>query len=399
MKVDTSTPVLLIGGQENALAVARNLGRRGISVRVSGGPACWGMRSRYCCQSFPIPDGQDPGGFWQRLLLSTQRRDLDGHILFALSDDAIEFLVDHHPKLQERYILDDSVPDLQHAMLDKKRTLELARSVGVPTPRFWPIDKAEDVEKIRDNVMFPVMVKPIHSFRFAAVFEKKLFIIESSFAEVVEKVHLARQHGLDVMVVEMIPGADDLLNSYYTYIDSSGRHLFHYTKRILRRYPVNRGGACYHITEWLPETVELGRRFFDAIGWRGMANIEFKRDLRDGKLKVIEVNPRFTAAHRLIVQSGAPIDLMIYCALTGQDGPHFDTYKQHLRFWYPMRDFLTFCELNKSGKLTFIDWVRSVLCHRQVLPLFSVWDPMPSLTAAVWYARAVLRRLGQMTRR
>ena len=41
---------------------------------------------------------------------------------------------------------------------------------------------------------------------------------------------------------------------------------------------VNRGGGCYHETKWLPETAELGRRFFTGIGFRGMGNIEFKRD-------------------------------------------------------------------------------------------------------------------------
>lgn len=385
MNINTSTPVLILGGQENSLAVARHLGSHGITVRVSGGPTCWAAHSRYCRESFPIPRGQDAGSFWRSLLLSPERSDLDGHMLFVCNDEALVFVAEHRQALEERYVLDHFAPGLTLAMLDKKRTLELARSVGVPTPNFWTIEREEDLAKIRGEVTFPVMVKPIHSHKFQRVFGRKLFIIEERFEELAEKVRLARKNDLEVMVVEMIPGADNLLSSYYTYIDGGGTHLFHFTKLILRRYPVNRGGACYHITEWLPETAELGRKFFDGIGMRGMANVEFKRDLRDGKLKVIEVNPRFTAAHELVIQSRAPIDLMIYCALTGQKGPRFDTYKQMLRFWYPLRDFLAYRELSKRGQLSFLGWLRSVLFHRQVLPLFNIWDPMPSLASGKWW--------------
>lgn len=393
MKIDTSTPVILLGGRGNTLSIARNLGRLGVSIRVSGATGCIGMNSRYCCESFPVGSDQSTHEFWRDLLLSS-RRDLDGHIVFALCDDSVEFLLDHHEALRERYILDDFVPQLRRDMLDKKRTLELAEQAGIPVPRSWMADDLEDLEKIRDELRFPAMVKPIHSHLFAPIMGCKLFIIEDSFDEVVEKVKLARQHDLQVMVVEMIPGPDDLLCSYFTYIDASGHSLFHYTKRVLRRFPVNRGGACYHITEWIPETAELGRRFFDAIGWRGMANIEFKRDVRDGKLKVIEVNPRFTAAHRLIVESGAPIDIMVYCSLTGQEVPTFESYMQDLRMWNPPRDFMAFRELNKRGKLSLSNWLHSVFFYKKILPVFSLSDPIPSFIEAKSTAGLAGRWLG-----
>src|SRR5205823_8370112 len=135
-------------------------------------------------------------------------------------------------------------------------------------------------------------------------FGHKLFIVENSFDELKEKVRLVHSLGLEIIVMEMIPGPDDLLSSYYTYISGDGRELFHFTKRILRRYPLNRGNACHHITEWLPETAKMGHEFFSAIGLRGLGNVEFKRDPRDGRLKLIEINARFTAAHQLLVSAG-----------------------------------------------------------------------------------------------
>lgn len=387
--LDTSTPVLLLGGRENSLAVARHLGGLGIPVRVSGMGGCWGMRSRYCRQSFPVPRGVSARDFWKELLLSPTAAPLHGHMIFACNDPALEFVADHHRDLKDHYLLDDALPELQHAMLDKMRTLELGRGAGVPVPNFWKIESAADIERMREEVVFPAMVKPIHSHQFGSVFGQKLFIIENSVDELIDKIHLAQQHNLKVMVVEMVPGPDELLTSYYTYIDGSGRHLFHFTKRVLRRYPVNRGGTCYHITEWLPETAELGRKFFQGIQFRGMGNIEFKRDLRDGQLKVIEVNPRFTAAHILVVNAGAPLDLIIYCHVTGQRPPEFDQYEQFRRMWYPLRDYRAFRQLSARGELNIAGWLRSVMHRRTDFPVWNWRDPMPAIADTIAKMRKI----------
>jgi predicted ATP-grasp superfamily ATP-dependent carboligase len=382
-KLDTSTPVLLLGGRENALAVARHLGRLGVAVRASGEAGCWAMRSRYCREAFPVPAGMPAATYWRDLLLGKATSRLRHHVVWACNDEAVEFLADHQADLQQHYLLDAAEPHLLRAMLDKSRTLEMARAVGVPTPAFWKIRSVADLDHVRDEVTFPVMVKPIHSHRFAKVFHQKLFIVESGFDELAEKIRLAHDNGIEVMVVEMIPGPDDLLSSYYTYMDSSGRCLFHFTKRVVRRYPVNRGGACYHLTEWVPATAELGRKFFGGIGYRGMGNIEFKHDERDGQLKVIEVNPRFTAAHVLAVNAGALLDLVIYAHVTGQEARSFESYQQSRRLWYPVKDFLAFRQLSSRGQLTFSAWLASVMHRHTDLPIWKLSDPLPSLFLAL----------------
>lgn len=387
---DTSTPVLVLGGKENSLSIARHLGRLGVIVRASGPANCWGMYSRYCREAFAIPRGTSAASFWSELLLASGRR-LDGHVILAGSDEALEFIADNHEELARRYILGDAVPALQKAFLDKKRTLELAQKAGIDTPAFWSVGATSELDEIADAIQFPVMVKPIHSHKFVRTFGVKLFVIESGLAELKEKITLAQDHGLEVMIVEMIPGPDRLLSSYYSYIDADGISLFQFTKRILRRFPTNRGGACYHVTEWCEETARLGQRLFARVGLRGFGNVEFKRDPRDGKLKIIEVNSRFTAAQELLLRSGAAVDAIVYCHVTGQPGPRFDRYRQQMRYWYPLRDFLAFLELRKRGEISFPQWLRSVVPYRHVLPLWNIRDPLPCFGAA-WAIGQVLLR-------
>ena len=389
MTLDVSTPLLLLGGKENALSVVRHLGQLGVTVRVSGPKSCWALHSRYCAEALPVPKGSKQQDYWETLLLGNDGR-LNGHMLWALSDDAIEFVNRHRERLGCRYLLDDADPGLQRDFLDKEKTLQLADAVGVDAPRRWAAENETQLAALRGEVSFPVMVKPLQSHSFTKVFGKKLFIVEQGLDELETQVRKAWAHGLAVFVVEMIPGPDSLLSSYYTYRTATGQRLFDFTKSVIRRWPVNRGNACYHKTGWLPETAAAGTKFFDGVGLRGLGNIEFKRDPRDGKLKVIEVNARFTAAQELVRRAGVPIDLIIYCHLTKQPLPAFKMASLEYRMWYPLRDFLGFVELWRRGELSARGWLRSVFSGRHISTLVSVSDPKPAIGACTALLSRVL---------
>lgn len=381
--IDASTPVMLLGGRENAVAFARNLGRLGVTIYASGKPGCRSMNSRFCKERFAVPEGVAAAEFWGELLLKKEANRLKGCIVFAFCDESLSFIETNQEELSRLYVLEEFVAEQRRVMLDKQATLVRAREVGVPTPAFWQITTDEDVYKIRDEVRFPVMVKPLNSYAFIHDFGAKLFIIEDDFEEVIEKTNLARSRGHDVMVVEMVPGPDTLLSSYYTYRTPSGERLYDYTKSVIRRWPLNRGGGTFHQSEWLPETAELGWKLFDGVDWQGIANVEFKKDPRDGKLKIIEVNARFTAAHKLVTAAGANIDEIIYCYLTGQNVPGFDPAKtRSMRMWYPIRDFMAYRELSGLNRLSFFGWLKSVFAQKFVISYFSLTDPGPSIAEA-----------------
>jgi D-aspartate ligase len=204
----------------------------------------------------------------------------------------------------------------------------------------------------------------------------------NSFDELLKAYLKVDQFGIVVMLVEKIPGPDDRYCSYYTYIDENGEALFDFTKRIIRRYPYNQGLACYHITDWNPEVRDLGLKYFNHVRLIGLANVEFKRDDRDGKLKLIECNARFTAANCLVAESGFDLALFVYNRLVGQTQPTLKgkRYKEGLRLWYPVEDFSSFKELRGRGELSFLEWLKSIM-HPQVLPYFRWYDPIPTIVS------------------
>jgi predicted ATP-grasp superfamily ATP-dependent carboligase len=195
-----------------------------------------------------------------------------------------------------------------------------------------------------------------------------------------------------MLLTEVIAGSDDRFCSFYTYIDEHGEPLLHFTKRKLRQYPIHFGSGCYHLTEWNAEVAELGLRFARAAGLRGLVNVEFKRDARDEELKLIECNPRFTAANVAVRASGIDLARLAYNRLLGLPPPPVGSFREHLGLWYPIADMRALRRYSRGGELTLKAWLRTLM-HRQVLPVFWWRDPMPSL--AIWGKRCVaaLRRI------
>ena len=73
------------------------------------------------------------------------------------------------------------------------------------------------------------------------------------------------------------------------------------------------------------------------MGLRGLGNVEFKRDERDGELKLIECNHRFTAATGLLRAAGLDLPLFVYNQLTERQLPPVERYRPGMTMWYPMR--------------------------------------------------------------
>ncbi len=385
-------PVIILGGGANALSVARNLGEMGVVVYALNEAAAFVHSSRWCRRlDAPVAPSGEEARVWAEYLLGPGSDAVAGAVLMACSDAGIEMIAAHRGALGEKYLLDESHPPAQLAMLNKLATYQAAVAAGVPTPRFWLADSPEELADVRDRLVYPLIVKPRLSHVFEGRTGKKL-IIAKNFEEVTSAVAAVTATGTGSMLVEMIPGPDDLLCSYFTYLDADSRPLLHFTKRIIRRFPVLMGTACYHITDWNPKLVELGNRLFSHVRLRGMANVEFKLDTRDGQYKLIECNARFTASDCLVARAGVNFARLVYNRVTGRPQPAQKPYRRNLRLWDPVRDFEAYLALSQTGQLNFRQWLASV-SHRQTFAYFRCSDPMPAVARLTAPLRKRLKRL------
>lgn len=396
----SALPVIVLGGEENALSIARSFGRRKIRVGICAPEGCFAFKSRYCSKAFVIPRSADQKTFWSQLLLGIASPQLMGAVIFAANDEAVEYIASNRPLLAERYVLDDAIPELSTAMLSKLATLRLAQKIGIPTPAFYHINSHQDVERIENIITFPIMVKSVHSHLFVMHYPDKKYLVARNKTELRDKVQQMLSRGLKIIVSEIIPGPDHLQSAYFCYITRSGQILFDYTHQIVRRFPKNSGSACLTVSKHLPETKQMGKLFFHGIGFAGLGHIEFKYDQRDGKLKIIECNPRTSAAQAVVTKSGLDMPWLIYNYLLIRQIPSQTDYRGGVRRWWVILDILAFFELRSLGEITFVQWLRSIKGPPLVFPYFCLDDPLPFFHKA-WkhLSHTVGKRVGRHGKR
>jgi D-aspartate ligase len=369
-------PAILLGGEQIAVSAARSLAERGVEIYALGAASDPVRHSRACAH---FADVGSKEGVEQRFMewLETGPR---GAVVLPCYDDGLETVIRHRPQLTEwGYRLPEGADDVALTMLDKVRTYELVSGAGLPVPRTAPLRVGDDARRTADDFTFPCALKPIHSHLFKRHFRgTKLFVVRDA-EELLDRFEQLEALGIDMMLTELVPGGDDRIHTYYTYVADDGQPLYHFTKRKIRQWPVRFGLACYQVTTWDPDVAEAGLRFCERMGLRGIATIEFKRDPRDGRLMLIECNPRLTGSNELTRHCGLEIAQVAYCRAAGLKPPVIRGYRTGVHEWYPIEDVRAMLAYRRDGELTASAWARSLL-HRQHFPMLRGSDPMPSLT-------------------
>ena len=381
-------PVIIFGGYFVTLAVGLSLAARSIPVYVLNERWEDARFSRYV-RAIRLPASAPYPQSAMDFLTGSDSDHLKGSVLLAGGDDELEIMAMNRETLKEKFRLDLSNPVAQLQMLDKLATYNAAKEAGVVTPLFWQVRSEEDLHRLRDELVYPLIVKPKLSHVFQKKFKVKFFVADN-FDRLIEAHRIAESANVETLLVEKIPGPDSKCCSYYTYLDEEGNALFDFTKRIVRRYPINMGMASYHITDRVEHVRELSLKLFRQVGLQGLANAEFKYDDRDGQLKLIECNARFTAGNSLVARAGFDLGNFVYNRIVGIPQPPLTDFRTGMRLWDPLRDWRAFLELRKRGELTFMQWIASVM-HPSSISYFSWRDPLPSIFRLCKTAKIILR--------
>jgi hypothetical protein len=103
---------------------------------------------------------------------------------------------------------------------------------------------------------------------------------------------------------EYIPGGVEAMRTVVVLFDHRSRLVARFTTRKLCQIPPTGGMTTMSVSTDEPELVELVMPFFEAWRWRGPAEVELKIDTRDGRAKVIEINPRLPSYVAFAVNCG-----------------------------------------------------------------------------------------------
>jgi len=312
-------------------------------------------------------------------------------ILLPTDDGSCLFVADHAEKLREGFIFPNQPPGLTHLLSSKETMYGLCGLYSIPAPvTFFPRSR-EDVLDCLDRVSFPVILKGIDTVALLRYVGTRLAIVQNhaSLLELYDKWETPQARNL--MIQEYIPGPPESVWMFNGYFDERSECLLGMTGRKIRQYPDHGGVTSLGVCVANEAVNTLARDMMRTLGYRGILDLDFKYDARDGQYKLLDVNPRTGMTFRLFVdRNGTDVVRVLYRDLTGQ--PVAGAQPRVGRKWLAENlDFIAAAGKLADGTLGLKDWLCSLRGVEET-HWFAADDIRPFLSMAVHSVRWMFRR-------
>lgn len=374
---------VVLNGSPTGLCALRALARRGIPTAVvqtkDNHIAAY---SRWATDTHNLFEFQSESD----TLLDLLSRKVDhwrGRVLIPTSDRTLTALARNREELSRNYRVPVPPWEITQRVLQKDVTYAAAREVGVDIPR----DYGPAVPSIidRDDIEYPVIVKPVTSHDFVTLFGQKLFVATNrdELAAAIAKLATA---GLEASVNDLIPGPDSEFYNCTMFLDEHGDPVGQYNFRKLRKSPPRYGVGRVAVSEAVPELTEPTLELLRKLEWTGLASAEYKRDSRDGRYRLMEVNGRCYLTMGLALRAGIDYPFLIWAKGAGIRIPRMSENGWR-GAWIDLRADLAFgVFLHHMEKLSW----RELVAPYRGQKTFAIWsasDPKPFAAAQVQLAR------------
>lgn len=386
----TATPPVAVFQVSYAcgLGIVRDLARHGVpALALDPDPGALGLRTRHAA-GLVCPD---PLADEEAFLTSLE--DLGGRlpqraVVFPSHDEFIWPLSRHAERLEPWFVVPFSRWDVMQQVYDKQAQMEAAARAGVDTPRTAFVSSGAELAAAAREIPFPAVLKPVESLAFKLRFRRHILDVESP-AELERVYDKVDDLGV-LMLQERIPGGEHELYTVGSYLDAGSRPLAVFTGHKLRQFP-HAGGSCLAgVSLWDERLADAALRLLQELRFHGVSQVEFKRDPRDGRYCLMEVNARHWKWHSLAAASGVNLSLAAYRDAVGRP------------FVAPRQtDGVKWIVVNKDVPLAVLEiakreraageYLRS-LAGTRTDGLHALTDPLPGLINAWRVARQVVTR-------
>lgn len=322
-RAESGWPSAVIAGafQTGVLGI-RSLKRRGVrAVMFDCVSSMPGFHSVYGPARL-CPDPDYKPAEWLQFMIELARELGGKPVLIASSDRFVSSIYRYADALREHFTLSPGVT-LQGLFAEKQTQYDLAEKHGMPMPLTRFIKSEAEVVEFGRTAMYPCLIKPTH-FREWEKFPpghpllRQKVSIAASAAELLANYRLAAGLTPDVILQEIIQGPDTAKRVYLSVYDSNSRRIAHALFLEWRCDPFGFGPATVTVPVVDPEADAVCDAWLRSIGYAGICEIEVKRDTRDGKVKLIEANPRLSGGGDAAPHNGVDLCWLHYCDLIGK---------------------------------------------------------------------------------
>ena len=325
-------------------------------------------------------------------LLGVAREQTEPPILFYDGDWDLLLVSRHRARLAEafRFVVPDA--ELVEDLVDKARFMSLAARLDLPVPPARQISGDEPMNG-DPGLRFPLVAKPLtrHHDTWRPIATTKAAHLAGP-ADLRELRRRLADSDLQVLLQEAVPGPESRIESYHVYRTGEGEIAGEFTGRKLRTHPPGYGYSTALTITATSDVLELGRDLCERMDLRGVAKLDFKRD-DDGRLHLLEVNPRFNLWHHPGALAGVNLPQLVYEDLTGLPRSRPGAARAEVN-WCSLAHDLQAARAGGVGVGSWLRWLAT--CEAK--SGFALDDPLPLPRAALWRAarqvRTITRRAG-----
>jgi predicted ATP-grasp superfamily ATP-dependent carboligase len=357
-------PVVVAGAYQTGVVLMRDLARRKVETFcIDCDPTQQGFRTVYG-KAFLCPNPDTHPSEWAAFMIDLAKSLKCRPVLIPSADQFVTAIADHAAELEPHFIFKAASAATQSLLATKKRQYAIADANGLAVPRTQYVESADEVRDFAAKAQFPCLMKPVH-FREWEHFPdghpllNQKIIVAGSPAELEANYRMASEMTPSVVLQEIIEGPDDAKLVYLSCYGRGSKRLGHCLVRQLRTTPIYFGSAS--VVEPLKdaEAEALCDAFFQSIQYEGICELELKRDSRDGRVKLIEANPRYSVTADAAPYGGVALGWMHYLDLLGEDVETAQWNGRHFHHIVLRRDVSCFRSYLDAGLTTWGGIMRS----------------------------------------
>lgn len=253
-----------------------------------------------------VPNFEKSEVFVKTLNEYAKNCDKEKIVLVGTSDELVRLIIENEEKLNSKYVHNYPNLEILNKILVKDTFYQTFENCEFEIPKtyIYPCNANQpiDEEKVK-KLMYPLIVKPgnnieYHNHKFEGMF--KVFKVHSreELQEVINKIE-ASGYKNNLVIQEFIPGNDCALFDCQFYCNKNKKiQLIAFAQIGLQERNPGGIGNCTVLVNGFNEhgydekIIEQLKTFMERIGYQGFAEVDLKYDYRDGKYKVLEINPR-----------------------------------------------------------------------------------------------------------
>ncbi len=398
MNTNKNTPAVVTYMSYSGLGIVRSLGRKGIPVyAVDSDPHKVGMQSKYCTPLI-CPDIKKSEDEFIRFFIELGKGFDKKAVLYPTGDSMVLAFSRHREKLSPYYhcLLPDD--KLVRLLVSKDGLDAIAQKYNIPAPKTAFPENGLDVEAVSSDFQYPVILKPSLSPNwqtpemYKVIGNNNKVVVAHSKDELLSYYNRIAAINKGMVIQEIIPGDDDQLYYVCVYCDEDAQPIGVFAGQKIRLFPIHYGSASFVKSLYDRELIDMSIEMVKNIGYKGLGGIEFKKDPRDGKYKLIEFNVRFGLWDMLGEKCGVDLAYMAYAGVTGKQVEQNSKYQTGVKWISIKRDYAAFRYYRRNSLLSLSQWVQSLKGPRSCA-VFALDDLKPFLSTSYEYWKKKLRRL------